>query len=74
MEVHLTDDLRTGLQDLSTRTGRSADELIQDAVSMLLADDDSFREGVLHALDQLDRGEFIDQDEMAARIGQMFKS
>ena len=74
MEVQLSPEQQASLRDLSAQTGRNTDDLMQEAVSLLLAEDQAFRNDVQHGIEQLDRGEFIGQDEMDARIEQLLRS
>ena len=74
MEVHLTPHQETQLNELATATGRGTDELVQEAVDRLLAHDKWFKEQVQVGLDQIDRGEFVEDEEVSARIERMFQS
>lgn len=74
MEVQLTADQQASLRNLSLQTGRTTDELMREAISLLLVEDESFRKDVQHGIEQLDRGEFIDQDEMDERVRQLLRS
>jgi predicted transcriptional regulator len=71
MEVHLPETQESQLNDLASRTGRGTDELVQEAVSRLLAYDQWFKEQVQIGLEQINRGEFIEEEEMDARIEKM---
>ena len=62
------------LNDLSLRTGRGTDELIQGAVTRLLAHNEWFKEQVQIGIDQIARGEFIEEEEMDARVKRMLGS
>jgi len=74
MEVHLPQNQETQLNDLAARTGRGTDELVQEAVARLLAHDEWFKEQVQIGIDQFKRGEFIEEEEMDARVEQLLKS
>jgi len=74
MEVHLPHNQETQLNDLATRTGRGTDELVQEAVARLLAHDEWFKEQVQIGIDQFNRGEFIEEEEMDARVERMLQS
>jgi predicted transcriptional regulator len=74
MEVHITSDQADQLNDLAAKTGRRTDELVQEAVDRLLAYNLWFQEQVQVGIDQLDRGEFIEEEEMDARVERMLKS
>jgi predicted transcriptional regulator len=64
----------TQLNDLALRTGRGTDDLIQEAVARLLAHSEWFMEQVQIGIDQIARGEFIEEEEMDARVKRMLDS
>jgi|HubBroStandDraft_1064217.scaffolds.fasta_scaffold71322_2 predicted transcriptional regulator len=64
----------TQLNDLALRTGRGTDDLIQEAVARLLAHSEWFKEQVQIGIDQIARGEFIEEEEMDARVKRMLDS
>ncbi len=74
MEVHLPERQEARLHDLAARTGRPMDELVQEAVAQLLADNEWFREQVQIGIDQIARGEFLEEEEMDARVDEMLRS
>jgi len=74
MEVHLPQQQELELNDLAARTGRGMDELVQEAVARLLADNEWFKQQVQVGIDQIARGEFIEEDEMDARLERMLRS
>lgn len=71
MEVHLPLQQEAQLNDLAGRTGRGTDELVQEAVAQLLSSDEHFRRQVQVGVDQIARGEFIEEEEMDARVERM---
>jgi predicted transcriptional regulator len=74
MEVHLTPHQESRLNELATATGRGTDELVQEAVDRLLAYNNWFKEQVQVGLDQINRGEFVEDEEVRAGIERMFPS
>ena len=68
MEVHLSESQEIRLNELAIRTGRGTDELVQEAVANLLATSEWFKEQVQIGIDQIARGEFIEEEEMDRRI------
>ena len=74
MEVHFNDNQQAKLSELAARTGRRADELVQEAVDRMLAYDQWFKDQVQAGLDQIARGELIDEEEMDARVERMLRS
>ena len=71
LEVHLLQEQETQLHDLAGKTGRGTDELVQEAVAKLLSHSDWFKQQVQIGADQIARGEFVEEDEMDARIERM---
>jgi predicted transcriptional regulator len=71
MELQPSEKHTAELATLSTRTGRSMGELVEEAVDRLLADESWFDQQVRLAIDQIARGEFLDEAEMDARLARM---
>jgi len=74
MEVSLPENQEAQLNNLALRTGRGTDDLIQEAVARLLARNEWFKEQVQTGIDQIARGEFIEEEEMDARVKRMLES
>jgi predicted transcriptional regulator len=74
MEVHLPQNQESQLNDLAARTGRRTDDLVQEAVARMLTHNDWFKAQVQVGIDQIARGEFIEKEEMDARVERMLES
>ena len=74
MEVHLPQQQEAQLNALAEQTGRRTDELVQEAVAQLLDYNEWFKAQVKIGIDQIARGEFIEEEEMDARIERMLGS
>jgi predicted transcriptional regulator len=74
MEVHFTPEQEARLSKIATQEGIGAEKLVKDAALRLLEDDVRFRAGVRKGLEQADRGEFVEEEEMDARFKRMFRS
>jgi len=75
MEVHFTQEQEAQLARLARREGKlDAGELLKDAALRLLDDEARFRAAVLEGKSYADRGEFIEEEEMNARLEQMLRS
>lgn len=74
MELQLPERQAAGLASLATRTGRSASELAAEAVDRLLAQENWFDSQVQLGIDQIARGEFLEEDEMDARVARMMRA
>ncbi len=71
MEVHLPRNQEVELAQLSAQTGRGTDELLQEAVARLLAHNEWFKAQVQIGIDQIARGEFLEEEEMEVRVRRM---
>jgi predicted transcriptional regulator len=74
MDLNLPERQTTELASLSMRTGRSPDELVVDAVDRLLAQEAWFDAQVQLGIDQIARGEFLEEEEMDARVARMMRA
>jgi predicted transcriptional regulator len=73
MEVDLPQEQEARLNAIAAQTGRGTDELVQEAVAQMLAHNESLRAQVQIGIDQIARGEFI-EEEMDARVERMLRS
>jgi predicted transcriptional regulator len=73
MEVRFTPEEEARLTKVARHEGVHLDELVRDAALRLLEDDARFRAGVRKGIGQADRGEFIEEAEMDARVKRMFE-
>ena len=74
MEVHLPSHQEIQLNDLAARTGRRTDDLLQEAVARLLAQDEWFKAQVQIGIDQIQRGEFLEEEAMDEHVERMLRS
>lgn len=74
MEVHFTPEQEAQLAQVATNAGTDAERLVKDAALRLLQEDARFRAAVREGVAQADRGEFIEEAEMDARLQQMLRS
>ena len=73
MEVHFTAEQEARLARIAIREGLDPEELVKDAALKLLEDDTSFRAGVRKGIEQAERGELIEEEEMDARVKRMLQ-
>ncbi|HEV2991509.1 MAG TPA: hypothetical protein VG759_23945 [Candidatus Angelobacter sp.] len=73
MEINFAPELEATLRRIASETGRGAEEIVQESVATYLKHDQWFRQQVQIGLDQLDRGEFIEHDEVVARIERLLR-
>jgi len=74
MEVHFTPEQEAQLSEIATKAGTDPERLVKDATLRLLEEDVRFRAAVREGIEQADRGEFIEEAEMDARLEQMLRS
>jgi predicted transcriptional regulator len=74
MDVQFSPEFENKLKRAAAEIGRGPEQLVQEIVQSYLEHDLWFKAEVKKGLDQLDRGEFIEHDEVVARIEQMFRS
>jgi predicted transcriptional regulator len=74
MELHFTPEQEAQLTQIATQKGTDAEQLVRDAALRLLAEDARFRSLVREGIAQADRGEFVEEAEMDARLEQMLRS
>src|SRR2546430_334265 len=74
MEVHFTPEQEAQLSQIASHAGTDTERLVKDAVLRLLEQDARFRAAVREGIAQADRGEFIEEEEMDARIERMLNS
>lgn len=74
MEIHLTPEQEAQLAQIATHKGTDAERLVRGAAVRLLEEDARFRAAVREGIAQADRGEFIEEQEMNARLEQMLRS
>lgn len=66
-------ELQHRLTDLAGRLGRNEADLVQDALARYIEYQDDFLDAVERGIAAADRGEFIDQEEVEARVERMLR-
>lgn len=74
MEVHFTPEQETQLSQIAARSGTDPERLVEAAALRLLQEEARFHAAVREGIAQADRGEFIEEQEMDARLEQMLRS
>jgi predicted transcriptional regulator len=74
MEVQFTPEQEARLSKIAAQEGQAPEALVKDAALRLLEDDARFRAGVRKGIEQADRGEFVEEEEMDARVKRMLQS
>jgi predicted transcriptional regulator len=73
MELHLTPEQQAQLTQLAQKAGTIPDELATRVVARYLEEETRFFAAVQKGIDAAERGEFIEEEEMDARLEAMFK-
>ncbi|MGA2424012.1 MAG: hypothetical protein ABSG07_08420 [Terriglobales bacterium] len=73
MEVRLQPEKEAQLAQIAAQRGLKTDELAQQVLSSYLEDDTRFVEAVNLGLAAADRGEFVEHDEVGAKIQQILR-
>ena len=74
MEIHFTPEQEAHLAQIATQAGTDAERLVKEAAVRLLEENVRFRAAVRQGIAQADRGEFIEEEEMDARLEKMLRS
>jgi predicted transcriptional regulator len=73
MEIEMTPEQEAQLAQIAAHLHKDPQQLVIDAALRLIDEDDRFRAGVRKGIEEADRGDFIDQPEMDARVERMLK-
>jgi len=68
MEIELSPELQAKLERIASEQGRDSKSLVHEAVERLVGYDEWFIRQVEKGLAQVDRGEVLEDKEVAARI------
>ena len=68
MEVKLSPELQAKLDSIAAEQGRDSASLVQEVVERLIGYDEWFMRQVDEGLAQIDRGEALEHEEVAARM------
>jgi predicted transcriptional regulator len=74
MEVDFTPEQESQLSQLAMHEGMNAEQLVKQAALRLLDEEKCFHAAVREGFASIDNGDFIEEDEMDARISQMLRS
>jgi predicted transcriptional regulator len=73
MEVRLQPAKEAQFAEIAAKRGPKPDELAQQVLSRYLEDDSRFIEAVDRGLAAADRGDFVERDEVGAKIQQILR-
>jgi predicted transcriptional regulator len=72
MEVHFPPDIEARLRQLASANGKDAEQLVKDTVARMLENQARFIAGVQRGIEQADRGEFVEHEDVLNRIDRLF--
>ena len=73
MEVHFTPEQEAQLAQIATKAGTVPERLVTSVVARYLDEEARFLAAVEKGIAAAERGEFIEEEEMDARLEAMFK-
>jgi predicted transcriptional regulator len=74
MEVHFSPDVEDRLRQLASANGKNAEQLVKDTVARMLDNQARFIAGVRRGIEQADRGELVEHNDVLRRIDRLFHS
>ena len=73
MELHFTPEQQARLAQIATKTGTAPERIVTNVVARYLDEEARFLAAVEKGIVAAQRGEFIEEEEMDARLEAMFK-
>jgi len=74
MEVHFPPDVEARLQQVASANGKDAEQLVRDTVARMLENQARFIAGVQKGIEQAERGEFVEHQDVLDRVDRLFHS
>lgn len=73
MQVQFTKEQETRLAQFAHNAGMDAEAFVREAALRVLTEEEDFRAAVRIGIEQADRGEFIEEAEMAERFEKILR-
>jgi predicted transcriptional regulator len=74
MEIQFTPEQEARLSQIANYNGTPAEQLVKQAALRLVEEDEQFHADIDEAIQQADRGQLIDHEEVKARIARALQS
>ena len=74
MELHLTAEQEAQLSRIALHAGKPTEQLITEAALFLFDEQANFREAVQQGVAEANAGNFIEEEEMEARVEKMLRT
>ena len=73
MEVSFPPEVEARLEQVASRTGRNAEQLVQAAAMQMLEDEARFSAAVKRGIEQADQGKFVEHEEVVRLVKRIFE-
>jgi predicted transcriptional regulator len=73
MEIELLPRQVAELTEIAAQTGRGTDELVRQAVDQMISENEWLRQEAKIGIEQVERGDFLEEEEMASRVERMLR-
>jgi predicted transcriptional regulator len=73
MEVHFTTEQQAKIAEIAKKSGTAPERLVTDVVARYLDEESRFLAAVEKGIAAAKRGEFVEEEQMDARLEAMFK-
>lgn len=74
MQIDFSPEEEAQLSQIANRTGRNAAQVVKETVGRMLEDQTRFVAAVRKGIEQADRGDLVEHDDVVERIERMFHS
>jgi predicted transcriptional regulator len=74
MEVQFTPEQEAQISQIASFNGTPAEQLVKQAALRMVEEDAEIRAGIRQGIEQADRGELIDHEDVKARIYRRLQS
>lgn len=74
MVVNFTPEQEAELSRVASQAGTDVEHLVREAAVRILLEENGFFAAVQRGIEQADRGEFIEEDEMDLRVKRMLRT
>jgi len=73
LEVHFTPEQEAKIAEIANSKGTDPENLVKDLLSRCLDEEEQFLTAIERGLAAAERGEFVEESEMDARVERMFR-
>jgi predicted transcriptional regulator len=73
MELHFTAEQEAQLSQVAFREGKPIEQLLTESAVLVLREHDRFLAAVEEGIQAAERGEFVEEEQMDARVAEMLR-